>query len=57
MDVVEVALCNSEFVEKGGTSLQGAFMAPEQIAAEANLEPWSAEILSSLLIGSEKVGA
>jgi predicted NUDIX family phosphoesterase len=57
MDVVEVALCNSEFVEKGGTSLQGAFMPPEQIAAESNLEAWSAEILSSLLIGSGKDSA
>jgi predicted NUDIX family phosphoesterase len=52
MDVVEVALCNSEFVEKGGTSLQGVFMPPEQIAAETNLEAWSVEILNSLVIGS-----
>jgi predicted NUDIX family phosphoesterase len=49
-DDVEVALCNAEFMEKQGTSLQGQFLSPEEISQEADgLEEWSKEILSTLL--------
>lgn len=50
-DDVEVALCNSEFMEKTGTSLRGAFLPPERIAQENDLEDWSREILQGLLMG------
>ena len=52
-DDVEVALCNAEFVEKGGTSLSGSFISPEQIIREASggeIEAeWSLAILNDLL--------
>ncbi len=50
-DDVEIALCNSEFMEKGGTSLQGVFLSPERIMEETeNMERWSKEILTKLLV-------
>lgn len=49
-DDVEVALCNAEFMEKQGTSLQGTFLPAEKIAEEDDLEEWSREILQALLI-------
>lgn len=50
-DDVEVALCNSEFMERNGNSLQGAFLPAEKISEEAgDLEDWSLEILNNFLI-------
>jgi predicted NUDIX family phosphoesterase len=50
-DDVEVALCNGEFMERHGTSLQGIFLPAEQIAEEKeDLEDWSREILTNLLL-------
>ncbi len=54
-DDVEIALCNAEFMEKQGTSLQGTFLPAEQIAKEEqDLEEWSKEILHFLLLGHER---
>jgi len=54
-DDVEVALCNAEFMEKHGTSLQGTFLPPEKIAQETeDLEDWSKEILNVLLLSKPK---
>jgi predicted NUDIX family phosphoesterase len=49
-DDVEIALCNGEFMERHGASLQGAFLPAEQIAQELDLEDWSREILTNLLL-------
>ncbi len=49
-DDVEVALCNGEFMERHGASLQGAFLPAEKIAQEDDLEDWSREILTNLLL-------
>ncbi len=50
-DDVEIALCNAEFMEKQGTSLQGTFLPAEKIAEEEQeLEEWSREILHNLLL-------
>jgi predicted NUDIX family phosphoesterase len=49
-DDVEVALCNGEFMERQGASLQGVFLPAEQIAQEPDLEDWSREILTNLLL-------
>jgi predicted NUDIX family phosphoesterase len=50
-DQVEVTLCNGEFMERQGTSLQGNFLAAEQIAADTDgLEDWSKEILNSFFL-------
>ena len=49
-DDVEVALCNAEFMEKQGTSLQGTFLSAERIVEEDDLEEWSREILQALLL-------
>jgi predicted NUDIX family phosphoesterase len=50
-DDVQIALCNSEFEEKGGTSLRGMFLPPEEIAQELDkLEDWSIAILKNLLL-------
>jgi predicted NUDIX family phosphoesterase len=49
-DDVEVALCNSEFIEKAGTSLSGNFLPPEEIVQEQKLEDWSREILNNLFL-------
>lgn len=53
-DDVEVALCNSEFMEKSGSSLQGVFLSAEKIYEEAeDIEDWSVEILSTFfMLGS-----
>jgi predicted NUDIX family phosphoesterase len=54
-DDVEIALCNAEFMEKSGTSLQGMFLPPETIAAETSeLEDWSKEILGSLILAKSE---
>lgn len=54
-DDVEVALCNAEFMEKHGTSLQGTFLPPEKIFEEAGeLEEWSREILTDLLLAQSR---
>jgi predicted NUDIX family phosphoesterase len=48
---VEIALCNAEFMEKHGTSLQGTFLSAEKIIEEEDeLEEWSKEILKKLLL-------
>jgi predicted NUDIX family phosphoesterase len=52
-DEVEIALCNSEFFEKPGNSLQGAFLRPEEIMGEEGLEAWSKEILSNLVLAGQ----
>jgi len=50
-DDVEIALCNAEFMEKHGTSLQGTFLpAKKIIEEEEELEEWSKEILENLLL-------
>ena len=49
-DDVQVALCNAEFFEKSGTSLKGQFLPAEKIVKEPNLEDWSKEILTHLLM-------
>jgi predicted NUDIX family phosphoesterase len=50
-DDVQVALCNGEFMERTGTSLQGTFLSPEKIIEESQeLEEWSHEILNNLLL-------
>ncbi len=50
-DDVEVTLCNSEFMEKTGTSLKGTFLPPEKIIEESEgLEDWSKAILNNLLL-------
>jgi predicted NUDIX family phosphoesterase len=50
-DDVEIALCNAEFMERHGTSLQGTFLSPEKISEEKEeLEDWSKEILTNLLL-------
>jgi predicted NUDIX family phosphoesterase len=50
-DDVEVALCNAEFMERQGTSLQGVFLSPERMSEEKEeLEDWSKEILAKLLL-------
>lgn len=50
-DDIEIALCNGEFMEKQGTSLQGAFLPAEKIMEEQDgLEEWSKAILSSLIL-------
>ena len=52
-DDLEVALCNGEFMERHGTSLQGIFLPAEKIAEEKeDLEDWSKEILTSLLLAA-----
>lgn len=49
-DDVEVTLCRSEFFEKGGTSLTGRFIRPDQLCLDGDgLEEWSSAILSKLL--------
>ncbi len=49
-DDVEIALCNAEFMEKQGTSLQGTFLPTKRIMEEeSELEEWSKEILNNLL--------
>ena len=49
-DDVEVTLTKSEFVEKGGTSLTGVFLPPDQISLEEDgVEEWSKAILTGLL--------
>lgn len=49
-DDVEVTLARSEFFEKGGTSLTGTFVPPDQISpTEEGLEEWSVAILTRLL--------
>jgi predicted NUDIX family phosphoesterase len=57
-DDVEVALCNSEFVERNGNSLSGSFVPVEAMMEEAKkgeiLEEWSIEILQNLISHSEK---
>jgi predicted NUDIX family phosphoesterase len=53
-DDVEIALCNAEFMERHGTSLQGTFLPAKQIASEdEGLEDWSKEILGNLLLSRE----
>jgi len=50
-DDVQVALCNAEFMEKHGTSLQGTFLPAEKIfEEEGDLEEWSKEILTDLFL-------
>jgi predicted NUDIX family phosphoesterase len=50
-DDVEIALCNAEFMERHGTSLQGTFLPAKTIIEEENeLEEWSKEILNNLLL-------
>jgi len=50
-DDVEVALCNGEFMERHGTSLQGIFLPADKIAEEGeDLEEWSKEILTNLIL-------
>ena len=52
-DDVEIALCNAEFIEKHGTSLQGTFLPARKIAEEdGDLEEWSKAILNELLLHS-----
>jgi predicted NUDIX family phosphoesterase len=49
---VEVALCNSEFIERRGTSLKGDFVSPTELLAEtekAPIEEWTALIARNLL--------
>ena len=50
-DDIEIALCNGEFIEKQGTSLQGAFLSAEKIMEESDgLEEWSKTILKDLIL-------
>ncbi len=52
-DDVEVALCNGEFMERHGASLQGNFLPANEIAEEQDeLEEWSKEILTNLLLAN-----
>jgi hypothetical protein len=52
-DDVAVALCNSEFLEKAGTSLsKGTFLPAEKIIQEHELEDWSREILNNLFLAA-----
>jgi predicted NUDIX family phosphoesterase len=56
-DDVQIALCNGEFMEKTGASLQGTFLPPEAIFAEKEgLEDWSKEILGNLILAKSPGG-
>jgi predicted NUDIX family phosphoesterase len=48
-DDVEVTLAKSEFFEKGGTSLTGKFVSPDEMSSTEDLEAWSHAILTGLL--------
>lgn len=55
---VEVALCNSEFFERRGTSLRGDFVAESDLLQEVSVEPaeeWTALIARNLLSPSHSV--
>jgi predicted NUDIX family phosphoesterase len=56
-DDVQIALCNAEFLEKTGASLQGMFLPPEEIFGETDgLEDWSKEILGNLILAKSRSG-
>jgi hypothetical protein len=51
-DDVQIALCNSEFMEKSGNSLKGGVFVPaETLAVDEveQMEDWSTAILQNLL--------
>jgi predicted NUDIX family phosphoesterase len=54
-DDVEIALCNAEFMERHGTSLQGTFLPAKRIVEEDELEEWSKEILQNLLLNPKEI--